>query len=406
METKVLDDSAELFEEKIIDGVTVKLAVDEAGKSDIICVKGGKELKSIPAGLKKNEYIARLKETKKRFTEQYSRTRQMFEQAMENGEMFTVDEIRTLLGNPIVKPILCNLVYQSGRKLGFISGGYLVNYAGTKSKVKPEDLVTVAHPFTLYSDGHWADYQRYLFERQLVQPFKQVFRELYIKTDDEAEMTHSLRYAGNQIQPAKTVACLKTRRWVADVEDGLQKVYYRENIVARIYAIADWFSPADIEAPTLEWVEFSDRKTGKEIVIRDIPDVIFSEVMRDVDLAVSVAHAGGVDPEASHSTIEMRAALLEFTLPLFKLTNVKVKGSHAYIKGKLAEYTLHLGSGIVHKQGGAMIPILPVHSQHRGRLFLPFADDDPKTAEILSKALLLAEDHKIKDPMILEQIRR
>ncbi len=37
---------------------------------------------------------------------------------------------------------------------------------------------------------------------------------------------------------------------------------------------------------------------------------------------------------------------------------------------------------------------------------LPFADDDPKTDEILSKAFLLAEDHKIKDPMILEQIRR
>ena len=32
------------------------------------------------------------------------------------------------------------------------------------------------------------------------------------------------------------------------------------------------------------------------------------------------------------------------------------------------------------------------------------ADDDPKTAEILSKILLLAEDKKIKDPSILSQI--
>ena len=31
--------------------------------------------------------------------------------------------------------------------------------------------------------------------------------------------------------------------------------------------------------------------------ISEIPPVIFSEVMRDVDLAVSVAHAGSVDPE-------------------------------------------------------------------------------------------------------------
>jgi hypothetical protein len=34
------------------------------------------------------------------------------------------------------------------------------------------------------------------------------------------------------------------------VEDGLQKVYCKEDIVARIYAMADWFTPADIEAPT------------------------------------------------------------------------------------------------------------------------------------------------------------
>lgn len=39
--------------------------------------------------------------------------------------------------------------------------------------------------------------------------------------------------------------------------------------------------------------------------------------------------------------------------------------------------------------------------QARGRIFLPFADDDPKTAEIMSKILLLAEDQKIKDPSIL-----
>ena len=35
--------------------------------------------------------------------------------------------------------------------------------------------------------------------------------------------------------------------------------------------------------------------------------------MRDVDLVVSVAHLGGVDPEASASTVEMRAALLRET---------------------------------------------------------------------------------------------
>ena len=215
----------------------------------------------------------------------------------------------------------------------------------------------------------------------------------------------STRYAGNQINPKQTIGCLKGRRWVADVEDGLQKVYYKENIIARIYALADWFSPADIEAPTLEWVDFFDRKDGHQLPIDDIPDIIFSEVMRDVDLAVSVAHAGGVDPETSHSTVEMRRAICEFTMTLFKLTNVTFEKSHAFIKGSMADYSIHLGSGVVHLQGGPMINVLPVHSQHRGRLFLPFIDEDPKTAEIISKILLFAEDDKIKDPFILDQIR-
>jgi hypothetical protein len=50
------------------------------------------------------------------------------------------------------------------------------------------------------------------------------------------------------------------------------------------------------------------------------------------------------------------------------------------------------------------INILPIHSGHRGRLFLPFIDEDPKSAEIMSKIILLAEDNKIKDPSIIEQI--
>ena len=211
-------------------------------------------------------------------------------------------------------------------------------------------------------------------------------------------------FAGNQIQPQKTVGCLKSRRWVADYEEGLQKVYYKENIVARIYALADWFSPSDIEAPTLEWVEFSDRKTFRPLKIREVPELIYSEVMRDVDLAVSVAHAGGVDPETSHSTIEMRRAIVEFNLPLFGLKNVTLKDSHALIQGSRADYTVHLGSGVVHQKGGSMLHILPVHSQKRGKLFLPFVDEDPKTAEIMSKIVFLAEDKKIKDPTVLDQI--
>ena len=405
METKLFDNVKPLLDWNDIDEIRLKIEIDEKGGAQILCEKGGKALKSIPSKYNKNEKVMEFTATKKQLVEQYRRTKKMFEEAMENQTEFTAEELQLLCTNPVLSPIVSTLVYITKDKLGFFGKNKLTDFEGKETKLTKSSKLIIAHPFNIYKDGHWHEYQKYLFDNSIVQPFKQVFRELYVKTEEEAQAFRSTRYAGNQIQPAKTVACLKTRRWVADVEEGLQKVYYKENIIASIYALADWFSPADIEAPTLEWVEFFDRKTYKAMRIEDVPDIIFSEVMRDVDLAVSVAHAGGVDPETSHSTVEMRSAIVEFTLPLFKLTNVELKGTHAFIKGERADYSIHLGSGVVHLQGGPMINILPVHSQHRGKLFLPFVDEDPKTSQIISEILLFAEDKKIKDPFILEQIK-
>lgn len=405
METELIKEMEPYFTPTELEGTTVYVEVDAEGKSELRYRKGEKALNSVPAKLKKHPYIEELKAVHKKLKNQYSRSRIMLEQAMEDETPFYISELAALTRNPVIWPLLKNLVFVSKNDTGFFADNCLVTADGECIAQKPDTSVRIAHPVDLYNRGVWHRYQQCLFEKGIRQPFKQVFRELYVKTDEERPMSNSLRYAGNQIQPQKTVALLKGRRWVANYEEGLQKIYYKENIIASIYALADWFSPADIEAPTLEWVAFYERKSYKALKIEDIPEVIFSEVMRDVDLAVSVAHAGGVDPEASHSTIEMRRAIIEFTLPLFKLSNVTLEGSHAFIKGTMGEYTVHLGSGVIHQKAGAAINVLPVHSQHRGRLFLPFVDEDPKTAEVISKILLFAEDKKIKDPFILDQIR-
>ena len=431
MESLMAQDMAEYFKPHEVGEVTIWLEMEDGGKCAVICEKKGKQLKSVPAKIKKDEYVVALMDAKKQMAEQSRRTKAMLEDAMESQEEYTWAEIRGMLENPVIHDMVAALVFKvaepdgvkaeldntadsimSGANelddsknvvLGFAAeDGF--NMFGENMNLSDDTKLTVAHSFHMYKTGKWHDIQKYVFDNKIVQPFKQVFRELYVKTDEEMNMEHSLRYAGNQIQPKKTLGCLKSRHWVADIEDGLQKVYYKENIVAQIYALADWFSPADIESPTLEWVVFSDRKTGKEMRIKDIPDIIFSEVMRDVDMAVSVAHAGGVDPETSHSTVEMRKAIAEFTMPLFRLTNVTFTKNHAVIEGKRANYTVHLGSGVVHQEAGPMINVLPVHSQRRGRIFLPFVDDDPKTSEVLTKILFFAEDNKIKDPYILGQI--
>ena len=405
METALINEMKEYFVPKKLDDVDVYIKIDELGQSEIIYEKAGKELKSLPTKLKKDKYIEDIKEVHKNLKEQYRRSRKMLEEAMEDATEFYGYEIENLMTNPVIAPILKSLVFKMGNDLGYYEDKKLKSAKKKSVAVKDDSLLKIAHCFDLFESGDWASYQKDIFDRELKQPFKQVFRELYVKTVDEKGRDKSLRYAGHQVQPAKTVALLKTRRWIIDGQEGLEKVYYKENIIAKIYALADWFSPADIEAPTLEEVQFFDRKTFKPILIDNVPDLVFTEVMRDIDLVVSVAHIGDVDPEASHSTIEMRKAIIEFNCKLFKLKNVTFTENHALIKGERAEYSIHLGSGLVHQKAGSAINVLPVHSQHRGRVFLPFIDDDPKTAEIMAKVILFAQDEKIKDVFILEQIK-
>ena len=335
----------------------------------------------------------------------------MFELAMEERSIFGLGELLMLRENPVIRAIVENLVFVSadGEWIsGIISGGKFTDANGNCIAINDDTKLRVAHPFDLYNKKIWADWQQFFLERGekegVRQPFRQVFRELYVKLPEELDKDKSLLFAGNQISTSRTVGALKNRRWIADYEDGLQKVYYRDDIIASIYAVADWFSPSDIEAPVLEGVFFVNRRTYEPMKIRDIPDIVYSEVMRDVDLAVSVAHAGGVDPETSHSTVEMRKVILAFNMKLFGISNVTLDKNHAIIEGKHGRYSIHLGSGVIHRFSGHQINVLAVQSGKKSKLFLPFIDEDPKTAEIMTKVLTFAHDDKIKDPYIMQQI--
>jgi hypothetical protein len=398
-----------LMEPHMIDDVEVWLNIEEDGTPNLNISKNGKPLKTLPEKLAKNSYVAELKEAVKQLRDQKRRARLSFEMAMVSRAGFSTEEIKGLLNHPVLQGMISTLVFIAGEKSGFpvLSGAaaVLVDFSGKSHVLVDDETLIVAHPHDLITKKCWSDYQQHLYKNKIIQPFKQVFREYYPVTEDELSAVNtSSRYAGNQVQPKKVVALLKTRGWTVDYEEGLQRVWHKQNLIVRMYALADWFSPADIEAPTLETIQFFSRDKNELVPFTDISPVIFSETMRDIDLAVSVAHAGGVDPEASHSTIEMRIAIARELLSMLSITNVTFLTAHAKITGSLGEYSVHMGSGVTHKSGTGMIAILPVHSQARGHLFLPFADDDPKTAEILSKILLFADDKKIKDPSILGQM--
>lgn len=406
MEATLVKDAAQFIAPKDLDGISVKLHIGD-GMPEIICESKGKILQNIPSRLKKDPYVISLKETCKQLKEQHTRGRALLEQAMVESSEFTGAEISSLKENPIIWSLFSHLVLVRDDGWTGIPGDdgvSIISAEGERRPISADDRLRIAHPYDLFSNKEWSAYQALIFEHKWKQPFKQVFRELYVPTPEEKDMSKSMRYSGNQIMPSRTAALLKKRQWTVDYDCGLQKICFNSNVTAVLYAMADWFSPADIEAPTLEYVEFHDRRTFKDKKILEIPPIAFSEIMRDVDLAVSVAHAGSVDPETSHSTIEMRRAIVSHTLPMFGINNISLSDTFAKVSGQLGRYNIHLGSGTIHKEGGAQIAVLPVHSQSRGRIFLPFLDEDPKTAEIISKILLFSDDAAIKDPSILRQL--
>lgn len=388
------------------EGTEVTLVIDEHVMPVITVTKNGKELKAAPAAVKKEPKVAVLFERAKELRRQSSRQKQALEAAMLRGDEFSSTELVQLCEHALVAPFLTRLVLVGDGVMGYPDKGgkVLRDFDGKLEPVKKGERLRIAHCHDLFASKQWDQWQRDCFAAERIQPFKQVFRELYVATSQEkSDGYKSNRYAGQQVQPRQAAALFGSRSW--NTGEGVFKVFHREGIVAWVSANSGVTTPLEVEGWTIESVHFAKRGEWKPMSMKDVPPRIFSEVMRDVDLVVSVAHRGGVDPEASASTVEMRASLLRETCQLLKLDNVRVQEQYALIDGFHANYSLHLGSGSIHRLPGGYLCVVPVHSQHRGRLFLPFADDDPRTAEVISKSLLLARDKEISDPSILEQLR-
>ena len=160
--------------------------------------------------------------------------------------------------------------------------------------------------------------------------------------------------------------------------------------------------------------------------LEQVPPLVFSEVMRDIDLFVSVASAGA-DPlqyvyqgslqeywqmynqqELSLSG-QGRKQILERLVPMLEIgERCSLEERFLRVRGDLCTYHIHLGSGNILMEPGQQYLCIVFDAKAQepaeGQFFLPF-EGDPLLALILSKACLLAADTQIKDTSILSQIR-
>ncbi len=108
---------------------------------------------------------------------------------MKNEIVFTVKEIANIYKNPVICPLIKNLVWVCDDNIGYVyndkSKFFICNIEGEIYKLTAKNKLKLAHPVHLFESGKWSEFQHDLFSKQIVQPFKQVFREYYRINSDE-----------------------------------------------------------------------------------------------------------------------------------------------------------------------------------------------------------------------------
>lgn len=414
------------------------LALNLDGDSPQITVhKNDKLLASVPPALRKTEHYLDLKAHLDNHRAQMRRFRKALEVCMAEGETLPLDQLQTLRSLPYGNALLRTLVLRSedgGLGLLHPSDDRLIDLEGREFPVGMS--FRIAHVYDLFQAGQLAAWQRRIVAQQWVQPFKQVFRELYILTPAEiASGDQSLRFANHEVRGATASRLLQTRNWLTARNDyGVCSKVDRASGLTACFEFSGVYHYMGEEDsyPTSGAICFTRTlpRWGRPTnctPLAQVPPLLLSETFRDADLTVSVAQVIDEDEfdeidefdefddlivpteddprYVSTETLEYRAKLVTALLQGLGLQGVSCEGRFANVQGRRAQYRVHLASAAVHILPGNYLCIVPDRLVGKsGTLYLPFADTDARMAEILSKILLLLRDDQIKDESITLQI--
>lgn len=395
--------------------------------------KDGRPLRSTPAPVRRDHpaLLKELRELVKRVDAQLV----TLARALEGG--FTVDTAHPyawwraeLVEHPLARTVVRRLIWEVEVEPGRWQA--VLPEAGEFPDAPDDDAsVRLWHPIRSTPDEvrAWRDL---LVERSIRQPFKQAFREIYLLTPAEAETrVYSNRFAAHLVHYRRLFALFRARGWRSrllgpwddgDGDGAERRLGAGEWQVVFFHTWYDW-ADGD-ELASTDQVRFLRRSEGtwREAPLADVPPLMFSEAMRDVDLFVGVTSIAAdpdwtdAGPERSYwerarfaeltESAEARVDVLERILPRLKIADrCTLDGRFLVVRGELRTYRIHLGSAnILMEPDDSYLCIVRTDRKGSGKVFLPFKDD--RLSLILSKAFLLAADTEITDESILAQIRR
>jgi hypothetical protein len=265
------------------------------------------------------------------------------------------------------------------------------------------------------------------------QPFRQAYRELYRLTPAERETgVYSNRFAGHILRYQQLYSLLKHRGWTTRMLgpwDGGDEAEAEREVAGRRWRARFFHTYVEGYAETAlastDQVRFDQRGDGgwREVAVADVPPVVFSELMRDIDLFVGVTSIAadpewadrGVDRHRAYwhdvgfgdlgASAQVRRDALARLLPRTAIADrTELTDRFLVVRGSLRTYRIHLGSAnILMEPDDSYLCV--VRARPPGRdVLMPFEDE--RLALILSKAFLLADDAAIEDESILRQIKR
>lgn len=282
------------------------------------------------------------------------------------------------------------------------------------------------HPINASADTvmRW---RQILQKYKITQPIKQAYREVYILTEAEANTrTYSNRFAAHILKNYQFGALCKLRNWKGfnQFHGGGTPELTIKNHKIKVQYFVD-FAHHDNSGQYLTTDQVRFYKNNEQMDLVDVPKILFSEALRDVDMFVGVCSIGndaawrdgghqfGQDYWQSYSfgdlseVAKTRKEILTGILPKLKIAKVShIDGNFLVVKGKIRTYKIHLGStNILMEPNNQYLCIVQDRSPSAGaKLFIPFEGDEGLSI-IISKALLLAEDDKISDSSIVSQIK-
>lgn len=367
--------------------------------------KDNKKISKIPSKYNKYEELVSLKETIKEGEKKLKRVVKSLEDSMCNQIKFDYDKLILINNDYIINDIFSKLILiTDSNDVAIIKGKNIVDL--NDNCIYPK-YVYIAHPIVLKKYNLLDECIDYVIRNNIKQPFKQILREFYSKSELEMTQDDCWRFRGFNVDIKKCIAALKSKGWGISEDVGLRKVYYYQNTISIIFREFDCFYTYDFvdENRELHTISFVDRKTENLIPLKEVDDIVFSECLRDVDLMISISSNSIYDYELAMSTTEMRHAILKSLIQIIGLTNVSFLKDNIKIQGKYGAYLVNIRTGLVFMEGKGNLLVKTIYSNDKP-ILLDFVDEDPMTADIISKAIYFANDDKIKDPSILIQIKR